>query len=239
MPKIQMKRGNLDEHDPWMRHRLPYNMDLWSFASYFAVLTINDQTIADEKTFEEFPILPDAFPSSNTQAANKQYVDYAITPDNLSNLGYLGDGSGQIARGDHTHANLPTDDQKDALDSAQAPDAGNPFVVWDQFSDHSARHKSGAVDAIVPSVTRVTASPYTILASDDVIFVDTDGGDIIVNLPVGVVGTRYRIVNTGTSGNSVTLAPNGLELLNGFNASESLEDSESLDINFEATEGWY
>lgn len=140
MPKIQIRRGDLQEHDNLQRHNLDYNMNLWDFSSYYAVLTFNDQFIGDVKTFENFIVLPDAFPSDDNEATNKQYVDYAVTPTNLSNLGYLGDSSNQIARGDHSHDNLPTDDQKGALDTSQNPNTSNPFVVWDQFRLHGHRH---------------------------------------------------------------------------------------------------
>ena len=72
-----------------------------------------------------------------------------------------------------------------------------------------------------------------------VVYCDTDGGAITVTLPAGDNGRTYRVINTGSSGNDVTLTPNGSELLNGFNASETLIDAENLLITFETTEGWW
>jgi hypothetical protein len=41
----------------------------------YVTLTTN-QTITGIKTFTQFPVLPDAYPSTSTQSANKKYVDY-------------------------------------------------------------------------------------------------------------------------------------------------------------------
>ena len=81
-------------------------------------------------------------------------------------------------------------------------------------------------------------SPYTILDSDQVIHADTDGGNIVTNLPAIVQGTRYRIVNTGTSSNTVSIAPNGAENLLGENSSFMLCDQEALDTNGDTAQGW-
>jgi hypothetical protein len=95
--------------------------------------------------------------------------------------------------------------------------------------------------SVVINTTRITSgdSPYTIIATDHIVYADTDGGIITVNLPVGVDGARYKIINTGSSGNNLTITPNGLELLNGVNASEVLVDSENLILTYETTEGWW
>jgi|2_EtaG_2_1085320.scaffolds.fasta_scaffold07705_2 hypothetical protein len=82
-------------------------------------------------------------------------------------------------------------------------------------------------------------SPYTVLSTDHNIFCDTDGGVITANLPAGVNGTYYRIINVGTSSNNLTLAPNGAELLLGVNSNSVLTDGESLIVVYETTEGWY
>lgn len=89
----------------------------------------------------------------------------------------------------------------------------------------------------IKKTTRITAN-YTLTANDCVLFCDTDGGAIQVDLPAGVNGTEYRIINTGSSGNDVTLVPNGSELLFGLNASEYLADAEKVIIVYETTEGW-
>jgi len=91
------------------------------------------------------------------------------------------------------------------------------------------------------NTTRIinTASPYTVLVSDEVIFCDSDGGAITVALPAGVEGTHYKVVCCGT--NTVTVDPNGTEELFGAGAgvASTLEEGEVIDIDYNATEGWY
>lgn len=90
----------------------------------------------------------------------------------------------------------------------------------------------------VKNTTRVT-STYTILITDDQIFLNTDSGGFTATLPAGVDGQTYRIIASGTSGNSLTLSPDGLELLLGVNSNLSLSDGNVLVITYQTTEGWY
>jgi hypothetical protein len=89
------------------------------------------------------------------------------------------------------------------------------------------------------NTTRVTSGPYTVLSSDRVIFCDTDGGSFTVNLPAGVEGTHYKILNCGS--NTLTVDPNGTEELYGAGAgvAATLGPGEVIDIHYNATEGWY
>jgi len=98
---------------------------------------------------------------------------------------------------------------------------------------------SGGGSVMLYNTVRVVASPYTVLAADEIIFVDTDGGAITVNLPAGVKGKHYKVINCGSSGNNVTLTPNGVEKLFGVNAAETLFDGENVDIHFEPVENWF
>jgi len=92
---------------------------------------------------------------------------------------------------------------------------------------------------IAQKITVVTAN-YTVLATDNIVMCDTDGGGFTVTLPAIVQGTQYRICNTGTSSNNVTLTPNGTEKLFGVNASETIYDQEDFEINgdTENSQGW-
>ncbi len=84
-------------------------------------------------------------------------------------------------------------------------------------------------------------SPYTVLATDHIIICDTDGGAIEVDLTAGVAGKEYRITNVGTSGNDVTVDPNGTEEIfnGGAGVAFDLHDSEGITINYDTTEGWW
>jgi len=86
-------------------------------------------------------------------------------------------------------------------------------------------------------VVTAAQSPYTILKTDETIIADTDTGAISLLLPSGVNNTAYRVVNSGVSGNNVTLTPNGTQLLYGVNASEFLIDLEHLDLQY-SSKGW-
>ena len=82
-------------------------------------------------------------------------------------------------------------------------------------------------------------TPYTPLATDEEIFIDTDDGPIDITLPAGIDGTNYRLINVGSSRNNATIIPDGTDKLFGENASERLVDSEVFIMTFEETEGWY
>jgi hypothetical protein len=90
----------------------------------------------------------------------------------------------------------------------------------------------------ITNTTRVTTT-YQILVTDTVVLANTDGGTYVTTLPVGAQGQSIRVVNTGTSGILLTLAPNGAELLIGVNSNFTLFDGESLELVYDATEGWY
>ena len=92
----------------------------------------------------------------------------------------------------------------------------------------------------VVNTTPITSGPYAILTSDHTIPCDTDGGAFEVDLPAGVEGTEYEIANTGTSGNDLTIDPNGSEQIAGGGAGVALDlvDGESVTIFYNATKGW-
>jgi hypothetical protein len=81
-------------------------------------------------------------------------------------------------------------------------------------------------------------SPYTILTADECVFANTDGGAIAINLPAGVSGKNYVIAACGTSGNALTITPNGAETLFGAAAATIIYPGEVADISFQTAEGW-
>ena len=86
--------------------------------------------------------------------------------------------------------------------------------------------------------TRVTTT-YTILVTDGVIFCNTDGAAFTATLPAGTQGRTFRVINSGSSGNDLTLAPDGSEHLFGANTNFTLFDGESLELTYDTTDGWY
>ncbi len=101
-------------------------------------------------------------------------------------------------------------------------------------------------DRAVSTIERITSiidtdSPYTVLLSDIVIFADTTSAVITVNLPYGVEGMYYKIINCGSGGYALTVDPNGVQELYGSGAGVAsvLVDGEVIDIHFNSTKGWY
>lgn len=112
------------------------------------------------------------------------------------------------------------------------------IITWKEDEDQfDIEDKLETSSGRIVNVTRITGNT-TLNATHHNVFADTDGGDITVTLPAGVNGTYYRIVNTGTSGNEVSIEPDGAEDLLGENLAFAIEDQESLIIVFETTEHW-
>jgi len=87
----------------------------------------------------------------------------------------------------------------------------------------------------IVNTTRVTTT-YTILASDDNVFCDTDGGDFTVTLSAGTDGQRHRIINCGSG--TLTVAPDGSELVKGLNEGADMATGVAI-LTYETTEGWW
>jgi len=144
----------------------------------------------------------------------------------------------------------PIDNMRGILiEDLDATDISNVYAIdiQDQSSGFALRTGAGSVqfgDTVetqggrIRKQTRITSGPYTVLASDHVIFVNTDAGNVTVNLPAGVAGTNYVIKNTGSSGNTVTVNPDGSETIIGA-TSFVLADGEDIDIDFNSTDYWY
>jgi hypothetical protein len=91
---------------------------------------------------------------------------------------------------------------------------------------------------IVFETTRVTTT-YTILASDYIIFGNTDSAGFTITLPEGVEGQTYKMINSGSSANNLTIAPDGAEHLIGANSNFVLFDGEALKVTYNKDDGWY
>ena len=81
-------------------------------------------------------------------------------------------------------------------------------------------------------------SPYSVVSNDLVIFCDTDGGAITVNLPAGVEGTHLKIINCGSGSNNVTVDADGSEAVYG-GATKTVSDGSALDLHYNSVEGWW
>ena len=93
----------------------------------------------------------------------------------------------------------------------------------------------------IVNTTRFTSGPQTLDATHCVVFCDTDGGDITLNLSAGVAGTYYRVINCGSSANDVILTPDGTEQIrgNGAGVALTIEDGVIVEIIYDTTEDWW
>jgi hypothetical protein len=78
------------------------------------------------------------------------------------------------------------------------------------------------------------SSAHTVILvpeKETLIRVDTDGGAVTITLPalINLVGKVYNIKNVGTSGNDVTVTPNGSETIEN-EANQTISDSENMKI---------
>jgi hypothetical protein len=100
-------------------------------------------------------------------------------------------------------------------------------------------NNTGDVVLTLENVIQRNTANKTIDATANIWKGNTDAGAFAYTLPPGIANTAYKIVNTGTSGNILTVTPDGSEELLGVNSSWNLSDGESLEISYEATDGWY
>lgn len=159
-----------------------------------------------------------------------QKFGYKTSTDSIATItttGYFNDSRESISRYDIIEVN----------DLVNSP---NRYVVLLV----TARPLNGDVETEIVSgaapsttVNRITVDT-TLDDTYDVVFCDTDGGAITVTLPAGSDGDNFRIINCGSSGNNVTITPNGSELLLGCDGSQTFYDAEVIDLIYEETEGW-
>ncbi len=90
----------------------------------------------------------------------------------------------------------------------------------------------------ISNTTRYTTT-QTIPVTDHIVFCNTDGGDWTATLPAGAEGQTFKIINSGSSGNDLTVATNGTEHIFGADQDFILLDGESLELTYNATDGWY
>ena len=105
--------------------------------------------------------------------------------------------------------------------------------------EENFKRMNAAINYESDSVTIPTDDPYIPTEFDSDIFVNTDTGNKTVNLAAGIPDQKLRIINAGTSNNTVTINPNGSEDLLGENSSYTLTDTAVLIITYSIDKGWY
>lgn len=100
------------------------------------------------------------------------------------------------------------------------------------------------IDGVIDSTGRLKGkrrltTTGNILVTDEVIFCNTDTAGFTVTLPAGVNKQTFKIINSGSSSNLLTISPDGSEHLIGVNSDFYLYDGESLEITYDSDDGWY
>jgi hypothetical protein len=97
------------------------------------------------------------------------------------------------------------------------------------------------IGAEIIVTTRITTTATLTVVANKInnYFCNTDSAGYTVTLPAGTADDYARVINSGSSGNTLTLAPDGAEHLIGVNSNFTLADGEILTICFNSTDGWY
>lgn len=186
-----------------------------------------------------------------TSGSSHHYIEYSATPDGPDIQGF---GGGRLLSQTNEILRWTSAGVQPGADSTY--DLGTSALYFaetytDRLYLNSTAYLDGATAGTaqlvgtldttsgrIKNTTRVTTT-YTILVTDSVIFANTDSAGYTVTLPAGAEGQTYKVINSGSSGNTLTLAPNGSEHLVGVNSNSTLADSEALQITYNSTDGWY
>ncbi|MCP4639455.1 MAG: hypothetical protein GY851_03430 [bacterium] len=130
-----------------------------------------------------------------------------------------------------------------AVATKATPLAADLILIEDTAASNAKKKVTVGSLTLTTASTRITSgdSPYTMLTTDSVIFCDTDGGAIEVDLTAGVAGQRVTLINCGSSGNMMTVDPNGTETIRGKAAGEAIlgVDDTVFEFTYDSTEGWW
>lgn len=127
--------------------------------------------------------------------------------------------------------------------TAQSYSAGNVYSVILALTDKTVDNiNTGLVKVPVTDSITNTDSPYT-LSGVDVLFADTSGGDIDVNLPAvsTLIGAEteipIKIYKNDWEANIINLLPNGSETINGMSKYSLIDAQQSVEL-YPTTNGW-
>lgn len=156
-------------------------------------------------------------------------------------IGKREDGAGTETAAGQIEISHDGSDPNDKLGKIEdAVNTGAGLVVARRLDSNGTQH---TLFGRIHQTTRIDDgdSPYTVLVTDHIVYCDTDAGVITANLPAGVEGTNYKLINCGSSGNDLTIDPQAGENLYGAGAgvASTLADGEVININYNATEGWW
>jgi hypothetical protein len=103
------------------------------------------------------------------------------------------------------------------------------------YVDNGTAKVAGSTGFNIPNVTvtdvETADSPYTVLATDTHIAVDTSASTITINLPAGTTGRKVTIFDTG-SGNTITINRAGSDTINGATSTTLTTAYQSVTLVF-------
>jgi hypothetical protein len=102
---------------------------------------------------------------------------------------------------------------------------------------HTNGGRNKAITHIIGAVC--TGDSYTAKDSDNIIIINTNDCDVTLDLPAGVAGTEYIIINSGYGCDyAIEITPNGSEKLFGSAAATNIGFNGYAHIFYDATDGW-
>lgn len=184
---------------------------------------------------------------SSSQAVNKFDIDaddWVIQDDNLVEIFHAGAAWSPFTRFPLVYAVNQIMMSRGDYPYYENVAVGSKRVVGNDGDALGLRPLTGAeVSTVEHTTKRITDSdsPYAVLATDRVLYCDTDGGVIEVDLPVGVDGRTLKLINVGSGANDLTVDPDAAESIFGAAAGvpATVTDGNSIEVTFEPTEGWW
>ncbi len=171
-----------------------------------------------------------------------------LVMDNLSVRKIIGSVENISTRGDiryYTDIELDGGQLDNRYYTETEVDGMIPSIPTNHLVDDADDSTSGRLTAAgftasiggrIKSTTRVITT-YTILVTDSVVFANSDAGDYTVTLPAGVEGQTIRVINSGSSANTITVDGDGTDTIYS-SLTFALEDNESIEITYNADDGW-
>lgn len=96
------------------------------------------------------------------------------------------------------------------------------------------RYRRNRGITVYPQVS--VSSDYTVLGSDDTIFVDTTSNNVTITLPDGRNGQRFTIIRTSAGSNALTIQGTSQDIRGGTVSMASQYDKETFQF---LTDEWY
>ncbi|MEO5691445.1 MAG: hypothetical protein ABIQ64_04620 [Candidatus Saccharimonadales bacterium] len=166
------------------------------------------ETVAGVKTFSSSPIVPT--PTTNTQAANKSYVDGvagAGAPDASPTVKGIVQLTGDLGG----TATAPTVAKVNGISVSGTPSTGQ---VLKATSASAATWQSDATGG-GSTWTFTSLSSNTTISAGDYALVDTTSAGVTITLPVAANGAAVRVKRITGGANSVQIVPQAPALIDG------------------------